>query len=81
MSADDVPIKVYQGTPDDVAFLESLLEAAGIQVTGGGHFFGATCEVYVRQGDEAGAREILADFESRRRHGGTCCRGDGRNSA
>jgi len=70
MSAEDLPIKVYEGTPDDVAFLESLLEAAGIQVTGGGHFFGATCEVYVRQGDEAGAREILADFESRRRHGG-----------
>ena len=70
MSADDLPTKVYEGTPADVAFLKSLLEAAGIQVTGGGRFFGATCEVYVRHGDEAGAREILADFESLRRRGG-----------
>jgi hypothetical protein len=68
--ADDLPIKVYEGTSDDVAFLNSPLDSAGIQVTGGGHFFGATCEVYVRQGDEAGAREVLADFESRRRDGG-----------
>ncbi len=68
--ADDLPVKIYQGEPADVAFLKSLLESAGIHLAGGGLFFGPGNELFVRKGDEEAAREILNDFENRKRTGG-----------
>jgi hypothetical protein len=69
MTADDQPIKVYRGEPADVVFLESLMEAAGIVPVRAGVFFGPTREIYVKRSDEAEARELVADFQSRRTKG------------
>ena len=66
MTGDGQPIKVYEGDSADVAFLRSLLDAAGIEVVSAGVFFGATREIYVRRRDGAEACEIIADFDSRR---------------
>jgi len=66
VTGDGQPIKVYEGDSADVAFLRSLLDEAGIEVVSGGVFFGASREIYVRRRDGAEAREIIADFESRR---------------
>lgn len=66
MTSNDQPIKVYDGETADVVFLRSLLEAAEIEVVSAGVFFGATREIYVMRRDEAEAREIIADFDSRR---------------
>jgi len=41
MSGDDLPIKVYEGEPSDVAFLISLLASTGIEVVRSGPFFAA----------------------------------------
>lgn len=70
MNDNDQPVKVYDGEPADVVFLKSLLDSAGIAVVTAGVFFGPGRELYVRQRDEADAREILADFEATRRSSG-----------
>lgn len=66
VTGDDQPIKVYEGELGDVVFVRSLMAEARIEVVTTGVFFGASREIYVRRGDEAEAREIVADFDSRR---------------
>jgi hypothetical protein len=66
VTGENQPIKVYEGELADVTFLRSLLNEAAIEVVSAGLFFGATREIYVGRRDEAEAREIIADFESRR---------------
>jgi len=68
---DDSPIRVYEGELSDVAFLTSLLDSAGIVIVATtGRLFGSR-ELYVRRSDEPAARDLVADFESRKpRHSG-----------
>lgn len=61
----DSPIKVYEGELSDVAFLISLLAAAGIHIVATGKLFGGR-EIYVRRSDEPAARDLVEDFESRK---------------
>jgi len=72
---EDLPVKVYEGDPSDIAFLKSLLDAAGIEVVTAGRFFGPGNEVYVRRRDEESARAILTDFEANRGRKGGIVRG------
>jgi len=69
MSGDDLPIKVYEGEPSDVAFLISLLASTGIEVVRSGPFFGSR-EIHVRRSDEPAARELVTDFDANRSRGG-----------
>jgi hypothetical protein len=75
MDEDDLPVKVYEGEPADIAFLESLLDSAGIEVVRSGAFFGAARAVHVPRRDGAVALEVLADFESERQRGSSVLRG------
>ena len=63
MRTPDLPVKVFEGEPSEIAFLKSLLEAAGIETNVTGRFFGPAYTVYVKRSDETAAREVLSDFE------------------
>ena len=61
MVGDDQAVKVYEGEPDDVLVLRSLLESAGIEIVTAEAFFGPAREIYVRGCDVADARAIIED--------------------
>ena len=73
-AGEDLPVKVYEGEPSDVAFLKSLFDSAGIDVVTAGHFFGGR-DIYVRRRDADAARAILADFEQNRSRKGDVIKG------
>ena len=64
MVGDDQAVKVYEGKPDDVLVLRSLLESAGIEIVTAGAFFGPGREIYVRGRDVADARAIIEDADA-----------------
>lgn len=71
----DIPVRVFEGDPTETAILSSLLESAKIATHLTGPASGAPEALYVRRSDEAAAREIVADFETKRGRGGGCASG------
>ena len=69
MSADDdVPVCVFEGSYEEVLFLKSLIESAGIDASLGsrGIRLAAASVLYVRRADVAGAMDLVNHF---RKHG------------
>ena len=64
MSADDVPVLVFDGEYSEVLFLKTLIEAAGIKTQLGNRGIRATATsvIYVRQADVEHALELVNDF-------------------
>jgi hypothetical protein len=64
MSDDDVPVLVFAGEYSEVVFLQTLIDAAGIETQLGstGTRPNAQSTVYVRRADVAQALELVNDF-------------------
>ena len=67
MSADDIPVVVFDGEYSEVLFLKTLLESAGIEaslgaVGGGGSRLTGTSVICVRRADAEHALELVEDF-------------------
>ena len=64
MSADDVPVRVFEGEYSEVLFLKTLIESAGIEASleNTGHRGGPPCLICVRRRDAAQALELVDSF-------------------
>jgi hypothetical protein len=69
MGEDDVPVLVFSGPYEDVLFLKTLIESAGIETSLDAipqrrHY--AESRLFVRPADARDASEIVADFRTQR---------------
>ena len=65
MSEDDVPVLVFSGTYEEVLFLKTLLESAGIESSVDGQPHRRTIiesRLFVRRADAEHAGELVTDF-------------------
>jgi hypothetical protein len=64
VSADDVPVLVFEGEYSEMLFLKTLIESAGIEtsLTSGQTEGGPLNAIFVRPADAEHARELVADF-------------------
>ena len=64
MSANDVPVRVFEGAYAEVLFLKTLIESVGIETSLGktGIRGGPPCVIYVRRTDVEHALEVVNDF-------------------